>query len=343
MMVGSYALSITLFLAFSPLIDLMHHSLKVLRPSAPDYSITAETGVPKSLADELNSLTFVKNAYGKTIQYDVGMEGAYNIGTCDDLQFSWAEQDLLEGSIDLQENEVLAVHNGSYDLHPGDSVQLKNGHTVQISGILSQSPYTFATNTQCLICTEETYEAIFGEAPYTILDIQFTKDVTDDDVAKLRTLAGEECSFSDSRQSNSEAMGAYFSLSLFVYGFLVIIALITIFNIVNTVNMGVSAHIKQYGAMRAIGMSTRQLVRMVRAETVTYAVTGSIVGCLLGVYVHRLLFLSMITKRWGDEWNAPLLLLLTVAAVVILSAYMEVYQPTKRIRDLSIVDTIDAE
>mgnify|MGYP000846740248 CR=1 FL=1 len=122
-------------------------------------------------------------------------------------------------------------------------------------------------------------------------------NATDDDVNTIRSLAGSNIQFSDQRVGNHEARGAFYSMTLFIYGFLVIIALITIFNIVNSVSMSVSARIKQYGAMRAIGMSDRQLVKMVTAEAVTYSVAGSVVGCILGLPLHKLLFEKMITSR----------------------------------------------
>ncbi len=45
--------------------------------------------------------------------------------------------------------------------------------------------------------------------------------------------------------------GKFNSFALFLYGFLALIALITIFNIINCAAMSVSARMKQYGALRA--------------------------------------------------------------------------------------------
>ncbi len=61
------------------------------------------------------------------------------------------------------------------------------------------------------------------------------------------------------------------------YGFLAIIGVISLFNIVNSISRSVSARIKQYGAMRAVGMDNRQLKRMISAEAYTYAISGLIV------------------------------------------------------------------
>lgn len=129
-------------------------------------------------------------------------------------------------------------------------------------------------------------------------------------------MAGSEFSFSDRRQGNQQAVGVYYSFALFIYGFLVIIALITIFNVINSVGMSVSARMKQYGAMRAIGMSTRQLIRVVTAEAAAYSLAGSVVGCLIGLPIHKYLFEHMVSGRWGDPWNIPIANLIIVDAVI---------------------------
>ena len=67
------------------------------------------------------------------------------------------------------------------------------------------------------------------------------------------------------------------------YSFLMILAMITVFYIMNSISMSVSARIRQYGYMRAIGMDRNQLKKMISAEAFTYAVSGLIVGCAVGL------------------------------------------------------------
>lgn len=104
---------------------------------------------------------------------------------------------------------------------------------------------------EIFICSEETFRTLTGQDGYTILDLQLNADATDADVEAIRTQVGSGTTFSDDRRSNSEAIGAYYSFALFVYGFLSVIALIAVFNIVNSISMSVSARVRQYGAMRA--------------------------------------------------------------------------------------------
>ena len=70
--------------------------------------------------------------------------------------------------------------------------------------------------------------------------------------------------------------------------------------------MGVIAKTKQYGTMRAIGMSNQQLIKMIVAEAMTYAVSGIILGCIIGLPMHWVVFESLITNFWGTAWSIPI-------------------------------------
>ena len=125
-------------------------------------------------------------------------------------------------------------------------------------------------------------------------------------------------------------------MSVFLYGFLAVIALIGFFNMINSIAMSVSARMKEYGAMRAVGMSTAQLTRMVVSETITYTVFGVLFGCAAGIPLNRLLFRWLVTSRWGNAWSVPLWELLVIVAVMAVSACLAAAGPTRQVRKLPI-------
>ena len=172
-----------------------------------------------------------------------------------------------------------------------------------------------------------------------ILDIQL-RDQSDAVVEEIRSAAGEAYGFSDSRESNRETRAVYFSFALFVYGFLAVVALIAAFHIINSIGMSVSARMRQYGAMRAIGISIRQLRTMIAAETLAYLVGGLVEGLLLGLPLHYYLYRQAITLRWGDAWRVPVMECLIIAVVMTVSAAAAMAGPVRRIREMSVVETI---
>ena len=145
----------------------------------------------------------------------------------------------------------------------------------------------------------------------------------------------------DQREGNKQNNATYWAARIVCYGFLAIIGVISLFNIVNSISMSVSARIKQYGAMRAVGMDNRQLKRMISAEAYTYAISGLIVGCGIGLPLSRFLYNRLITHYFGIEWRFPILWFGIVVAFIFISAIVSVYAPAKRIRNMSITATIN--
>ena len=356
LMAGSFAFSIILFLSFSPAIDFMNHALRPLQPSASDLSIISQDNtcsVSKDLAEELEKDPAVEKVYGRSYAYSVPArsgEESFKVQliSYEENQFDWARADLTEGSLEEAEkgDGVLAVYmNAKRGFDVGEELTLEIGgqeKTVKVSGHLAESMFDVTDESANLICSEELFRELTGEADYTIIDLQFNSKVTDQDVEEIRELAGENVTVSDNRMSNSEVKGGYYSFALFLYGFLGVIALISVFNIINSISMSVSARIREYGAMRAIGMGSRQMIRMVAAEAATYVAWGILFGCAAGLFLNYEVYDILITGRWGTPWYFPAGALAVILAAVILAAVAAVHGPAKRIREMSIVDTISA-
>lgn len=354
-MAGSFALSIVLFLSFSITVDFMNKAIVPLSPFTPDLSLYDDSRcvIPKETADVLAENPVVDRAYGRSFAYDVPLKAEEMQGTCtlisyEENQFSWARESLLSGSVeDAEQGEgLLAVFNSACPLETGDTVALElpmGTMETRIVGVVSDSP--FSSSGSILLCSEAVFERMTGESRYTIVDIQLTAQATEEDVEAIRTAWGEGLSFSDRRMSNQEARGAYYSFAVFVYGFLAIIVLIAACNILNSVAMSVSARMQQFGAMRAIGMSDTQVIRMVAWEAAAYALSGIVLGCGMGLPLHRMLYGAAITEQWGELWTvsravAPLA---AIVAVIALSAGLSVIGPARLIRGMSVVDTITAK
>lgn len=349
----SFAFSMILFLTFSVTVDFMKHAVNPLKPSAPDVSVISadnSCSIDRNLSQELMSIEGVKRAYGRSFAYDVpirtqtGERQAYLI-SYENFQMEWAKDALIEGSLsEVAEGEaVLAVYRGERPLAAGEEITMDfegREFPLKVAGVLSDCPFQASEGQDLLICSEDTFANLTGEKAYTIVDVQLTRDAGSDVIQKIRALGGENTAFSDRHLNNEEVKGATWSLRLFIYGFLGVIILISAFHIMNSIAMSVSARIQQYGAMRAVGMDSGQMLKMVAAEAVAYGIWGVVIGCGLGLPLNRLCFEKLITFRWGTEWRFPLMQLCVMIAVIFCSLAFAVYSPAKRIRDLSVVDTI---
>lgn len=356
LMAGSFAFSIILFLSFSPAIDFMNQALRPLQPSAADLSIISQDhtcSISDEISDHLEENPSVDKVYGRSYAYSVPArsgEASFKVQliSYEEDQFNWAQEDLVDGSLSDAEDGsgALAVFmNANREFNIGDQLILEIGgeeKTVKIVGRLAESMFDVTDESANLICSEELFRELTGESGYTIIDVQFNSQVTDQDVEDIRGLAGEGVTVADNRMENAQVRGGYYSFALFLYGFLAVITLISVFNIINSIDMSVSARIREYGAMRAIGMSSSQMVRMVAAEAVSYVIWGILIGSTVGLFLNYKVFENLITVRWGTPWYFPAGALAVILIAVILAAAAAVRGPAKRIHEMSIVATISA-
>lgn len=354
LMISSFSISIILFLAFSVTIEFMNHTLTPLQPWTADISVISPEdtcSVKAEFIEELQQNPAVKNVYGRMFAYNVpvivnGEEKVVDLISYEDMQFDWAKDYVLSGSLEKAQSENntgLIVFEPQNDIEAGDVITLNlNGSQadIEIVGMLSDCPFNNRQDAGKLICSEDTFRKLTGETEYTIIDIQLSQDATENDVNEIHRLVGSQYTFSDERMGNSNTRGAYYCFGLFIYGFLVLIALITLFNIINSIAMSVAAKMKQYGAFRAIGLSNRQLAKMIIAEASTYAITGTICGSILGIVCNKILFSKLITYQWGDTWSVPLVEFGIIIVVVAIAVILAVRNPIKKLEKTSIVDTI---
>lgn len=348
LMTASFALSIILFLCFSIGLDFARGLLPTLRSWQPDISLNGyanERVIEKSLRDEIRNIPGVKQAFAasyKTAVLAASLQQEIdhiNLLSYDEILLDSVKDSVVQG--DLSEvygnsDKVITVYNKDNPLTMGETIQVA-GKEVQIVGTISDSLFP---SELLVICSQETFEQLTGESNYTMIGIQLNEKADDATVQQISDLAASNVIFTDSRQSNRESNTTYFAVQCIVYGFLAIISMITMFYIINSISMSVVARTKQYGAMRAVGMDGRQLTRMIAAEALTYALSGLVIGCGIGIPFSRFLHLKLITRYFGTAWHLPVPILCLIIAFVFVAALAAVYAPSKRIREMAITETI---
>lgn len=358
LMTCSFALSIILFLCFSVLVEFMGY-VAPQKLYAPDLSVIGkdyQNVVDAALIGKLSGMHGVKEVFGRASARDVPAEfsrkakqKSVELISYDELQLDWLEKDgdLRKGSdaekVMGESTSVLTVYDMDNPLQTGDTICI-NGEELAITGMLKMSPFSNNGRTDGkieIICSEETFVRLTGEKNYGIIDLHVTDDVTGEDVQAIKALAKEQGYEFTDRREEGEA-GLFFAFKLAVYGFLLIIALISVFNIVNSISMSVSARTKQYGAMRAVGLAGRQLKRMIFAEAWTYAVCGTVVGTALGMLLAKTIHELLITVHFGASfgWSVPWAKLLLVLLLVSGAVVLAVEKPAGRIRRMAITETI---
>ena len=349
LMTASFALTIMLVFSFSVILDFAKQLVPSLSVTSADIALSSyanKMDIERSLVDEIKKIDGVANAYGSSYVENIPATSSragidhINIVSYDDTLLDYSKGSIAQGSLDTvygNSNKVATVFNRNNSLHIGDTIQFA-GEEVEITCTLSQGLFG---DDLIIICSQETFDRIMGGTKYGLIGIQLDSNATEETIAEIRSLENDDIIITDQREGNKQNNATYWAARIVCYGFLAIIGVISLFNIVNSISMSVSARIKQYGAMRAVGMDNRQLKRMISAEAYTYAISGLIVGCGIGLPLSRFLYNRLITHYFGIEWRFPILWFGIVVAFIFISAIVSVYAPAKRIRNMSITATIN--
>lgn len=350
LMTGSFALMIVLFLAFSACLDFVHKLLpSVTSKFTPDITIASQddtNSLDGNLPDKIAEIEGVESAFGMMTRtaFSVevnGNETEIDLFSHDKTLLDTFKKSVISGDISRvyeDGNYAMAVYNQDYRLSVGDKIKTGN-QELEIVCVTSEGVGS-VSGAPTVVCSEKTFMRLKGECRFAMISVVLKKDVSEAAVSKIRDLVGD-CLFVDNREENSDINGSYWVFRIASYGFLAIISLITVLNITNSISMGVSARIKQYGAMRAVGMGSGQVAKMITAEAVTYAICGTAAGIILGLLLHYLIYEKIVITHFGGSWNIPFATIAIVLLLVVFSCIVAIYAPAKRIRNMAITATIN--
>ncbi|MEY8327152.1 ABC transporter permease [Lachnospiraceae bacterium 54-11] len=351
LLTASFSLSIILFLCISVGLDFAHELLPVTRSWQADTDITLtgyanERVLAQGLSDEISGITGVEHVWGSSYTEHVPAASSrqeidhVNITSYSEYMLDCAEESLVQGNLSEvygDSGKAMTVLNKDNPIKVGDIIQVA-GQEIEVVCGISSGLYP---GEYSIICSQETFARLTGEENYSMIGIQLSRQATDETVKQINGLAGSNVIFTDERQRNQEDANTWLAAKFLLYSFMAIIAMITLFNIINSISMSVTARIKQYGAMRAVGMDGEQLTRMIAAEAFTYAVSGLIVGSGIGIVLSRFLYVKLVTRYFGSQWSLPVVLLAIIVVFDTVSAAAAVYAPAKRIRNMPITATIN--
>lgn len=350
LMTGSFALMIVLFLAFSACLDLVHKLLpSVTSKFTPDITIASQddtNSLDGNLPEKIAEIEGVESAFGMmtrtALSVEVnGNETEIDLFSHDKTLLDTFKKSVISGDISRvyeDGNYAMAVYNQDNRLDVGDKIKIGN-QELEIVCVTSEGVGS-VSGAPTVVCSEKTFMRLTGECRFAMISVVLKKDVSEEAVSKIRDLAGDYL-FVDNREENSDINGSYWVFRIASYGFLAIISLITVLNITNSISMGVSARIKQYGAMRAVGMGSGQVAKMITAEAVTYAICGTAAGVVLGLLLHYLIYAKVVITHFGGSWNIPFTAIAIVLLLVAFSCIVAIYAPAKRIRNMAITATIN--
>jgi putative ABC transport system permease protein len=131
-------------------------------------------------------------------------------------------------------------------------------------------------------------------------------------------------------------------INLFFYGFLALITLIGVTNIINTLDTNIKLRRREIAMLKSVGLTPGGFLRMLRYESLFYGLTALLYGLPLGIALSAFIysqFDGVSNFAFTLPWEAILACVLGILAIVFVTMMVS----GAMIRNDNIVDTIKDE
>ncbi|MFD1416698.1 ABC transporter permease [Oceanobacillus jeddahense] len=250
--------------------------------------------------------------------------------------------------LDVEEGDSLPFQFEYFDEEKGD-LQLAGEEELELIGLTDNFPlgeFYPSSNTLFVIVNENTFDDIMERTPasqYASLELYLTSDdanQVEEELEALEMSNGIEIrNIYEFQQQDRQLVLA---LSIFIYGFITLITLISIANIFNTVSTSVALRKREFATLKSIGMTPKDFNKMIRFESLFYGMKSLIYGLPISFVVMYWIHLQT-RNAFEYPFQLPWLYIgIVILAVFIIVGAAMLYSTSKLKKD-NIVDTLRQE
>ncbi len=319
---------------------------------ATDYAVTAENNyspIPTSVEKPLHTVPGVKaiigvrageaRIFGSRDMLSAVDRGASEVFKLDWVEGSQAVLDSLGTSGALVSKDFAKDHH----LSVGSTVQLLVPDGSQaafgVAGIFD--PPTGGSPFGPVTIGSQAFDQLFQQPQDQYVFVTMHGGETDANTAKLDHALG---SFPNAKVQDREtfkdnqASGLNNVLNI-LYVLLALSVIVSLFGIVNTLVLTVFERTRELGMLRAVGMTKRQVRRMIRYESVITALIGAAIGIALGIVLAVLLIARV--DFIVLAWPVGSLFIFVVAGLVV--GLIAAIFPARRASRLNVLEALQYE
>ena len=140
--------------------------------------------------------------------------------------------------------------------------------------------------------------------------------------------------------TKSQQSGISVFLNL-LYVLLALSVIVSLFGIVNTLVLSVFERTRELGMLRAVGMTRRQVRRMIRYESVITALIGLVLGMVLGIFLAAIVTQALSSE--GVSFAIPGGSLVLFAVIAVGAGVVAAILPARRASRLNVLQALQYE
>lgn len=132
------------------------------------------------------------------------------------------------------------------------------------------------------------------------------------------------------------------AIKIFVYGFVLVISLVSITNIVNTISTNINLRKREFAIIKSIGVTPQGFNKMIYLESLLYGVLallyGVPIGLLIDVIMNKIMG-NVVQLGMILPWNSVLVSIVGVFVITFIASYI----PMRKINKENIIENIRQE
>ena len=131
-------------------------------------------------------------------------------------------------------------------------------------------------------------------------------------------------------------------VSIFVYGFIAVIAIIGVTNIFNTITTNMALRTREFAILKSIGMTNKEFKKMIHYESFIYGLKALIFGLPVGVALSYLIY-TVTADVYTTSYELPIIPILISIIFVFAIIFMTMQYAVKKTKNQNIIETIRKE
>jgi putative ABC transport system permease protein len=319
-----------------------------------DYAVVAEGGfnpltpeVEEALADApgVEAVSGVRSGSARLAGEDVGVS-AVPANIAETVAIRWDEgSDAVPGALGEDGAFVTRDFADDRELGVGSPLELATptGETLSLTveGIWEEpkggSPFGEVA------ISHEAFDPVFPEPRNDFTFVNVAGGISGENEAGLESaLATFPDAQVQTREEFKDASVASLSAVLnILYVLLALSVVVSLFGLVNTLVLTVFERTRELGMLRAVGMTRRQVRRMIRHESIVTALLGAALGIAIGIFLA-----ALVTQALADEgfsFALPLGSLVVFVLAAILVGVIAAIMPARRAAKLNVLEALRYE
>jgi putative ABC transport system permease protein len=176
---------------------------------------------------------------------------------------------------------------------------------------------------------------------FTFVNIRGGVSDTNSALLKLSLNAYPDAKIASQSKFKSDREKPINKLLALLYVLLGLSVIVSLFGIVNTLVLTVFERTRELGMLRAVGMTRRQVRRMIRHESIVTALIGAALGIAVGLFVSGLVANAFSSDGLAFVVPASSIVMFAVAAIVV--GILAAILPARRAAQLNVLEALQYE